>query len=83
MASVHAEQASADFYHLAEMVKDYVGLVAAVKDVFQVRWSAKIETVLRCRCCCSTTGEKFRHFVFRCYPLRRICQWHVWLAYRI
>ena len=33
---VHLEQASADFYQLAELVKDYIGLVAAVKDVFQV-----------------------------------------------
>jgi sorting nexin-1/2 len=35
---VHGEeQAAADFFLLAELIKDYVGLVAAVKDVFQVR----------------------------------------------
>ena len=32
-------QATADFYQLSEMVKDYVGLVGAVKDVFQVTLS--------------------------------------------
>ena len=36
MEKVHADQATADFYQLSEMVKDYVGLVGAVKDVFQV-----------------------------------------------
>lgn len=33
---VHGEQASADFYLLSELIKDYIGLVGAVKDVFQV-----------------------------------------------
>ena len=34
---IHGEQARADFFLLAELIKDYIGLVAAVKDVFQVR----------------------------------------------
>ena len=33
---VHHEQAHADFYYLSELIKDYIGLVGAVKDVFQV-----------------------------------------------
>ena len=33
---IHHEQAAADFYHLSELVKDYIGLVGAVQDVFQV-----------------------------------------------
>lgn len=36
MELIHSEQASADFYQLSEMVKDHVGMVGAVKDVFQV-----------------------------------------------
>ena len=40
---VHADQAAADFYQLSELIKDYVGLVSAVKDAFQERiraWQA-------------------------------------------
>ncbi|TRY76925.1 hypothetical protein TCAL_10147 [Tigriopus californicus] len=37
---VHGEQASADFYLLSELIKDYIGLVGAVKDVFQERIKA-------------------------------------------
>ena len=33
---IHMEQANADFYYLSEMIKDYIGLVGAVKEVFQV-----------------------------------------------
>ena len=33
---IHMEQANADFYCLSEMIKDYIGLVGAVKEVFQV-----------------------------------------------
>ena len=33
---IHYEQATADFYYLSELIKDYIGLVGAVKDVFQV-----------------------------------------------
>lgn len=40
MEKVHSDQATADFYQLSEMVKDYVGLVGAVKDVFQERVKA-------------------------------------------
>ena len=32
-------QASADFYFLSELIKDYIGLVGAVKDAFQVSLS--------------------------------------------
>ena len=35
--TIHGEQARADFFLLAELIKDYIGLVAAVKDVFQVQ----------------------------------------------
>jgi len=41
---IHMEQANADFYCLSEMIKDYIGLVGAVKEVFQERikaWQAK------------------------------------------
>merc|ERR1712141_113448 len=41
---IHFEQATADFYYLSELIKDYIGLVGAVKDVFQERvkaWQAK------------------------------------------
>jgi len=41
---IHMEQANADFYYLSEMIKDYIGLVGAVKEVFQERikaWQAK------------------------------------------
>ena len=34
---IHFEQATADFYYLSELIKDYIGLVGAVKDVFQVQ----------------------------------------------
>lgn len=37
---VHHEQAHADFYYLSELIKDYIGLVGAVKDVFQERVKA-------------------------------------------
>ena len=35
---IHMEQANADFYCLSEMIKDYIGLVGAVKEVFQVMY---------------------------------------------
>ena len=35
---VHGDQAMADFYQLSELIKDYIGLVSAVKDAFQVRY---------------------------------------------
>ena len=38
---IHFEQATADFYYLSELIKDYIGLVGAVKDVFQVYYSSK------------------------------------------
>ena len=34
--AIHHDQAHADFYYLSELIKDYIGLVGAVKDVFQV-----------------------------------------------
>ena len=36
LEEVHYEQATADFYFLSELIKDYIGLVGAVKDVFAV-----------------------------------------------
>ena len=36
LEQVHYEQATADFYYLSELIKDYIGLVGAVKDVFAV-----------------------------------------------
>ena len=33
---IHNDQAAADFYFLSELIKDHIGLVGAVKDVFQV-----------------------------------------------
>ena len=36
LEEVHYEQATADFYYLSELIKDYIGLVGAVKDVFAV-----------------------------------------------
>ena len=39
LEQVHYEQATADFYYLSELIKDYIGLVGAVKDVFQVSFN--------------------------------------------
>ena len=36
LEQIHHDQAHADFYYLSELIKDYIGLVGAVKDVFQV-----------------------------------------------
>lgn len=38
--SVHEEQAKADFFLLSELVKDYIGIVGAVKDVLSERVKA-------------------------------------------
>jgi len=40
LEQVHYEQATADFYYLSELIKDYIGLVGAVKDVFAERVKA-------------------------------------------
>merc|ERR1719273_2360877 len=40
LEEVHYEQATADFYYLSELIKDYIGLVGAVKDVFAERVKA-------------------------------------------
>jgi len=40
IASVHNEQASAEFYELSELIKDYLGLIAAVKDIMHERVKA-------------------------------------------
>ena len=55
LEEVHYEQATADFYYLSELIKDYIGLVGAVKDVFAVSifksmtcclfWLAKLATL--------------------------------------
>lgn len=37
MEGLHAEQANVDFFVLAETIKDYVGLLGAVKEVFHER----------------------------------------------
>lgn len=37
VASVHNDQAAAEFFQLSELIKDYIGLVGAVRDVFHVR----------------------------------------------
>jgi len=36
ISSIHHDQASVEFYELSELIKDYLGLVGAVKDVFHV-----------------------------------------------
>ena len=36
MEQIHHDQASADFYYLSELIRDYIGLVGAVKEAFQV-----------------------------------------------
>merc|ERR1719192_652858 len=38
--AIHHDQAHADFYYLSELIKDYIGLVGAVKDVFAERVKA-------------------------------------------
>ena len=41
VAYIHNDQASAEFFQLSELIKDYVGLIGAVKDIMQVNnsWS--------------------------------------------
>ena len=41
LEQVHYDQATADFYYLSELIKDYIGLVGAVKEVFQVSFLKK------------------------------------------
>ena len=36
IATIHQDQASVEFFELSELIKDYLGLVAAVKNVFHV-----------------------------------------------
>ena len=36
IASIHQEQANVEFFELSELMKDYLGLVGAVKNVFNV-----------------------------------------------
>ena len=42
IASIHHDQANVEFFELSELMKDYLGLVGAVKNVFNVsfkfRW---------------------------------------------
>lgn len=40
ISSIHHDQASVEFYELSELIKDYLGLVGAVKDVFHERVKA-------------------------------------------
>jgi len=40
VAYVHNDQASAEFFQLSELIKDYVGLIGAVKDIMQERVKA-------------------------------------------
>ena len=37
VAYIHNDQASAEFFQLSELIKDYVGLIGAVKDIMQVK----------------------------------------------
>ncbi len=36
MEGIHSEQANADFFQLCELVRDYLGIVANMKEIFQV-----------------------------------------------
>ena len=39
IAGVHADvQATAEFYDLSELIKDYIGLIGAVKDIMHVSY---------------------------------------------
>lgn len=40
VAYIHNDQASAEFFQLSELIKDYVGLIGAVKDIMQERVKA-------------------------------------------
>ena len=42
MEQIHHDQASADFYYLSELIRDYIGLVGAVKEAFQVSKTREI-----------------------------------------
>ena len=44
ISSIHHDQASVEFYELSELIKDYLGLVGAVKDVFHVSFSVYSHT---------------------------------------
>lgn len=35
--SLHHEQSNTDFYVLCELIKDYIGLLGAIKEVFHER----------------------------------------------
>ena len=41
MEQIHHDQASADFYYLSELIRDYIGLVGAVKEAFQVSQNSR------------------------------------------
>ncbi len=36
MECVHSDQANSDFFFLCELVRDYLGIVSNVKEIFQV-----------------------------------------------
>ncbi|VVC97004.1 unnamed protein product [Leptidea sinapis] len=40
---LRVEQSNTDFYVLTEHIKDYLGLIGAIKDVFHERWESKVE----------------------------------------
>ena len=42
VAYIHNDQASAEFFQLSELIKDYVGLIGAVKDIMQVNNNIRI-----------------------------------------
>ena len=44
LLQIHNEQAAADFYFLSELIKDYIGLVGAVKEAFQVIYLVSMNT---------------------------------------
>ena len=46
VAYIHNDQASAEFFQLSELIKDYVGLIGAVKDIMQVNNSRHVVVML-------------------------------------
>ena len=52
ISSIHHDQASVEFFELSELIKDYLGLVGAVKGVFHV--SVRAERDFSPRGICST-----------------------------
>ena len=66
IASIHQEQANVEFFELSELMKDYLGLVGAVKNVFNVSswvpFSNLYDILCSNFCCLKTIVLNIKYF---------------------